>query len=178
MIRPIPSAAIAMNRSFESLRLDAYSDGKDMAIGYGHDDPNLKLGDKETEAKADSDNLVDLEIAGQRVQKLIGTIRTGTLTEGQWGALVDFAYNAGTNPAEPIWEHVLSDPGAIPSDLSQAIRNSSGVVLGGLILRRKWQTTMWNAVGLPTFTPPVTADYLAAHSEAASLNNGDKINGT
>ena len=171
LLRPIPQAVIDMIEYVEGERLVAYPDGNLWADGFGHDSPDIHEGTTITDAQAKAQLQPDSIAAGQRVQNLLGELRTKSLTEGQWAALVDFSYNAGTDPAQPIWEHVLSAPGQVPTDLSQRITNKDGVALPGLILRRNKEILMWCSTGSPSFTPPTAAETAFARTEALRLNS-------
>jgi lysozyme len=86
------SAGLALTKSFEGLRLTAYQDaGGVWTIGYGHTGPDVKPGQTITEAEATELLLADLQTA---VRCVNGAVRV-PLTQGQFDALVDFAYNAG-----------------------------------------------------------------------------------
>jgi len=89
-------ACLDLIKSFESCRLVAYlapesKPGRPVwAIGYGHTSPSVKEGDTCTQAQADSWFIEDLNSAVDRIAALI----TYTpLTQGQFDALVSFAYN-------------------------------------------------------------------------------------
>jgi lysozyme len=79
-------------KSFEGLRLEAYQDaGGVWTIGYGHTGPDVVPGRVIDQLTADALFLQDLgSIAGQ-VENLLAH----PATQGQFDALVSFAYNAG-----------------------------------------------------------------------------------
>lgn len=79
----------------EALKLIAYPDpgsrdGTPWTIGYGHT-KGVRRGMTCTEAQAESWLTQDLEAAAATVRKLV----TVSLTQGQFDALTDFAYNVG-----------------------------------------------------------------------------------
>lgn len=82
---------INMLKGFEGCELEAYQDlvGK-WTIGYGHTN-NVKKGDKITQAQAETYLKQDLASFTPGVAKLLKV----TVTQSQFDALVDFAYNLG-----------------------------------------------------------------------------------
>lgn len=92
MPREINEAGLAIVKSFEGLRLNAYNDAVGIkTIGYGHVvKPNESL-DTITEAQAVELLRADLQIAESAVMRLITT----TLNDNQFAALVSFTFNLG-----------------------------------------------------------------------------------
>jgi lysozyme len=85
-------AGLALTKSFEGCVLDAYQDqGGVWTIGYGHTN-GVHAGMTITQAQADEWLAEDLAWTVAAVNRLV----TVPLTQGQFDALVDFAYNVGT----------------------------------------------------------------------------------
>lgn len=87
---------VALMHHFESCRLVAYpdpgsKDGHPWTIGWGHTGPEVKKGLVWTQAQADAAFLQDLAATEAGVQRLVKV----PLTQGQFDALVSFAYNVG-----------------------------------------------------------------------------------
>jgi lysozyme len=84
-------AGIALIEKFEGLRLRAYQDGNGVwSIGYGHTS-GVTMGRFETKEQAEADLCADIETAEAAVARLV----QAPLTQGQFDALVSFAYNEG-----------------------------------------------------------------------------------
>lgn len=80
-----------LTEQFESCRLLAYKDSKGIpTIGYGHT-RNVHLGDTCSQAQAEAWLLADVAIAATAVSTMVRV----TLTQGEYDALVDFAFNCG-----------------------------------------------------------------------------------
>lgn len=97
----IAEQALKIIKDFEGFRADAYPDprtgGEPWTIGYGttvyDNGTKVKRGDKVTEQKA------SIELV-QKVAKLMTELEgliTVPLTDGQWAAMVSFAYNMGVS---------------------------------------------------------------------------------
>lgn len=104
---------IAFIHHFESCRLVAYpdpgsKDGRPWTIGWGHTGPEVKRGLVWTQAQADATFVQDLAVIEAGIQRLVKV----PLTQGQFDALVSFAYNVGLDEnrngkAEGIGESTL-----------------------------------------------------------------------
>lgn len=89
---------ITMMHHFESCKLTAYPDpgsknGEPWTIGWGHTGPEVKAGLVWTQAKADAVFLEDL----RRFERDVASLVKVPLTQGQFDALVSFAYNLGSD---------------------------------------------------------------------------------
>jgi lysozyme len=94
---------LALVKSFETLRLEAYDDatGRPMppggqvrgrlTIGYGHTGPDVRPGDHVTETEAEVLLRADLATSEQAVGRLI----QGPLSQVQFDALVSLVFNIG-----------------------------------------------------------------------------------
>lgn len=87
-----PSAAcVALIKRFEGCKLDAYLDAVGVpTIGYGHT-KGVFMGDRITEAQADAYLHEDIEEHAKGILPLLLV----PVTQGQFDALVSFAFNLG-----------------------------------------------------------------------------------
>lgn len=99
----------ALIKSFESCKLKAYPDpktgGAPWTIGWGHTGPEVKPGLVWTQAQADETFIVDLADFERDVESLVKV----PLTQGQFDALVSFAYNVGSDIDEDDIAEGLGD---------------------------------------------------------------------
>lgn len=89
---------IAVAHYFESCKLKAYpdpgsKDGKPWTIGWGHTGPEVVKGLVWTQAQADQQFLIDVA----RFERDVTSLVKVPLTQGQFDALVLFAYNVGSD---------------------------------------------------------------------------------
>ncbi|MDX7778305.1 lysozyme [Aeromonas hydrophila] len=89
---------VAVAHYFESCKLQAYPDpgsknGEPWTIGWGHTGPEVKRGLVWTQQQADDTFLVDIACFERDVTNLVKV----PLTQGQFDALVLFAYNVGSD---------------------------------------------------------------------------------
>jgi lysozyme len=94
---------LALIKSFETLRVEAYDDttGRSvppggpvqgrLTIGYGHTGPDVRTGDLITETEAEALLRADLAASEQAVGRLIQV----PLSQGQFDALVSLVFNIG-----------------------------------------------------------------------------------
>jgi lysozyme len=93
--RASPNAVVVMHY-FEDCRLQAYPDpgsrdGQPWTIGWGHTGPDVKPGTVWTQQQADEAFMADLRVIERGVASLIQV----PVSQGQFDALVSFAYNVG-----------------------------------------------------------------------------------
>jgi lysozyme len=87
-------AGFALTKLFEGLRLTAYQDqGGVWTIGYGHTGPGVQAGLVITEAQAD----IFLQADVARAVTAVNLLVTAAISQGQFDALVDFAFNLGSS---------------------------------------------------------------------------------
>jgi lysozyme len=85
-------AGLALTKSFEGLRLQAYQDsGGIWTVGYGHTGPELLAGMTISQADADMMLRADLSVAVGCVNRAV----TEEISQNQFDALVDFCFNVG-----------------------------------------------------------------------------------
>lgn len=128
-------------KEFESYRDVAYiCPGGVCTIGYGHT-KDVKWGDTCTKEEAEAMLLADLATFENYVNGLYLD-----LTQGQFDALVDFAFNLGT--AALAGSTLLLRIRARESDdrIQAEFRRwvySNGKKLNGLVKRREWEAQRW-----------------------------------
>lgn len=134
---------IDLVKSFEGLRLNAYVDpatgGEPITIGYGttiyRGVQKVKMGDKITEAEAQSLLEYDLNKFAEKVKSLI----TKNLTNNQFGAIVSFAYNVGIGnlKSSTLLKKVNANPAdsSIPAEFLKW-NKAAGKIMPGLTRRR------------------------------------------
>lgn len=137
---------IAVMHYFEQCRLEAYPDpgsatGEPWTIGWGHTGPDVYEGLVWTQERADAVFREDLERFEQAVRSLV----TVQLTQGQFDALVSFAYNVGPDidsdkVAEGLGDSTLlrmvnaGNTAAAAAEFHKWVKNDGRVMLG---LRRR-----------------------------------------
>ncbi|MFQ2386766.1 lysozyme [Aeromonas dhakensis] len=89
---------ISLMHYFETCKLSAYPDpgsknGEPWTIGWGHTGPEVKPGLEWTQQQADSVFVDDL----RRFERDVLSLVKVPLTQGQFDALVSFAYNVGSD---------------------------------------------------------------------------------
>ena len=131
-------------KKFEGLSLKAYKPvptEKYYTIGYGHYSSGVKMGQTITMAQADALLRGDL----LPCEKYINSLNLD-LTQGQFDALVDFAFNFGVGNLRnsTLLKKVRINA---PVDEIQAEfrkwNKAGGKVLQGLVKRREWEALMY-----------------------------------
>jgi GH24 family phage-related lysozyme (muramidase) len=123
-----------MTKKFEALRLKAYQDSVGVwTIGYGHT-KGVKEGDTCTEKEADEYLRQDMWIKEAAVKRLVHV----PLTQGQYDALCDFAFNLGEgNLASSTLLKLLNAGSYMEAGMEfQKWNKAGGKVLKGLVDRR------------------------------------------
>lgn len=84
---------LEITKAFEGCRLTAYQDQVDVwTIGYGHTaGGHVRKGDRCTQEQAEAWLVEDVQSCVDAINREAGV----TLTQGQFDALVDFAFNLG-----------------------------------------------------------------------------------
>jgi lysozyme len=86
------NTGLALTRSFEGLRLEAYQDSAEIwTIGYGHTGPEVHQGQCISEFEAESLLRTDLATAVACVRRVVHV----EISQSQFDALVDFCFNVG-----------------------------------------------------------------------------------
>lgn len=133
---------------FESCRLNAYWATADeqrrgiATIGWGATGPDVRIGMSWTQLQADTRLFNDLKSFGIGVDhELSGT----PTTQGQFDALVDFAYNCGMEAEETstlLKLHRAGDYEGADAEFAKW-NHQSGVVLAGLTRRRAAEAALY-----------------------------------
>lgn len=183
-MRQINSLTLEKIKSWEGFRGQTYDDATGnvildagdqvlgtLTIGYGHTGPDVKPGQRMTEAQAAQLLLTDL----QRFEKGVERAVSVPLTDNQFGALVSFAFNVGLGGRKPGDGFLTStllkklnagDYAAVPGELTKWNKTTIGgkkVVSDGLVNRRAAEVGLWatgsfvssNTVPVSPSTPPV-----------------------
>lgn len=131
-------------KKFEGLRLVAYKPTKAerwYTIGYGHSAGDVRAGMHINEEKAEELLRRDLFF----VERFINGIPK-VRTQGQFDALVSFAYNVGIGKlkSSTLLKKIMHDaPTAeIQREFMKWVK-SGGKQLAGLVKRRRWEAERW-----------------------------------
>lgn len=159
------AAGLATVKEFEGLRLKAYKCPADVwTIGYGHTSaagnpivtPELVI----TKDEAEEVLARDMEQYEEGVRKYVKV----DLTQGQFDALVDFAYNAGVGALQKstLLKKVNAEKfDEVPAEFMKWTRGG-GKELPGLVRRRRAEVKLWR--GLDT-EKPVSVDEARAEPD-------------
>lgn len=145
---------LALVKEFEGLRLKAYKCPAGVwTIGYGHTsaagDPEVIPGMEITKAEAEEILKRDMVQYENGVRKLVKV----EVTQGQFDALVDFAYNAGVGALakSTLLKRVNEERfNEVPAEFMKWTRGG-GKELPGLVRRRRAEVKLWR--GLDTEKP-------------------------
>ncbi len=131
-----------------------------LTAGTGHTN-GLTIGFAVT-AEMDAAWLIaDLGTAGGRLAVQIGSV-VDELTDNQYGALLDFVFNLGANPAWTIWKRLKAKQfDAIPSEMQRFV-NANGKKLQGLVNRRNAECALWAKDEPGTVADPVPSSVTRA----------------
>jgi lysozyme len=117
----------------EGLVLVAYPDGPHHSIGFGHNDPDLKPGDKITVKWAFNILADDLEAREKTLNKILRV----PVTQAQFDALMSLMYQSGNRYIHDVVKLInAGDFVAAANLLPECDRNLAGEKLGGLRKRR------------------------------------------
>jgi lysozyme len=125
---------IALTERFEGCRLVAYQDSKGVwTIGYGHT-RNVFMGMTCTQSQAEAWLVQDIATAEYAVNRLVKI----PLTQPEYDALVDFAFNAGSHNLETSTLLKRVNAGDIQGAADEFHKwdHCGGVELAGLLRRR------------------------------------------
>lgn len=142
----VSDAGIALIKSFEGLELEAYPDpatgGEPWTIGYGHTGevtPGMVI----TEAEADELLLQDV---AQFEMCVNGALQV-PVTQGQFDALVSFAFNLGCRNLRNSTLLAKLNAGDNVGAAAEFVRwnRAAGKVMAGLTRRREAERDLFNA---------------------------------
>ena len=125
-------------KEFEGLRLEAYRDAAGvLTIGYGHTGPDISPGDKISRYWAVELLKNDLGHYEAEVRRL-----KGARTQGQFDALLSFAFNLGIDRLKTSTLLKLIRGGASRAAIRREFQRwvfAGGKRMGGLERRRQWE---------------------------------------
>ena len=125
-------------KEFEGLRTEAYYDaGGVLTIGYGHTGPDVKPGDVITMYWAEHLLRADL----YDVEKAVNGLRVA-VTQGQFDALVSFAFNLGIGRLNNSTLLKTIKNGGNRNAIRREFKRwvyAGGKPLPGLVKRREWE---------------------------------------
>lgn len=128
----------ALMKQWEGLKLNAYRcPAGVLTIGYGHTGKDVVAGLKITRERAEELFESDIAKFERTLDKQINADKVQTLTQGQYDALLSFAYNVGMAnlKSSTLWRKVKANP----NDAS----------IGNEFRRWVWATTSKGKVQLP-----------------------------
>ena len=173
-------AGIALIKEFEGCRLKAYRCPAGIwTIGYGHTSaagiPVVNPEDTITQDEAEDILRRDLQQYERGVEKLV----TVEITQGQFDALVDFAYNAGVGALQKstlLKKVNAEDFDAVPAEFMKWTKGG-GKELPGLVRRRRAEVKLWRGLD----ERPVTVDETRAAPDqpkaSKSITQSKEANG-
>lgn len=142
----ISANGIAVAHYFESCKLEAYpdpgsSDGRPWTIGWGHTGPEVVKGLKWTQKQADDAFVIDIAKFERGALDLVKL----SLTQGQFDALVIFAYNVGLHPLKTSTLLRMLNAGNYLGAQEQFKRwnKNDGKVMRGLTRRRAAEAALF-----------------------------------
>lgn len=133
---------VSMVKDFEGLQLTAYRcPAGVLTIGYGHTGPEVSPNLSITSDKADSFLRADLRFAEWGVR----TYSKVPLTQGQYDALTDFAFNLGIGALRDstLMKKVNAKDFASAADEFGKWIHAGGKVLPGLVRRREAERALF-----------------------------------
>lgn len=139
-------------KQHEGLKLQAYLCPSDkLTIGYGHTGPDVQPGMTITAARAAELFEMDLAKFEAQLNDLRAAWRV-SLTQGQYDALLSFAYNVGMGSlrSSTLWRKVRTNTSdrSIADEFNRWVYGTKGgkkVKLPGLVARRKAEAEIWAA---------------------------------
>ena len=145
MSRPIGAAGLALIKRFEGCRLTAYKPvptEKYWTIGWGHYGPDVREGDRITQAEADAMLAADCQRFADAVDNPAYCPLTARLNDNQRDALISFAFNCGEGNLKKLClGRTLSE---ICAAMKKYVR-AGDKVLQGLVRRREAEQALFNS---------------------------------
>jgi lysozyme len=134
----------ALTEQFESCHLTAYQDIKGIwTIGWGHTGKDVTPGLTISQAQADTFLSLDM-------YKAVNTVNYGVhipVTQGEFDALVDFAFNCGCSAFLGSTMLVLINENNLAAAAEEFAKwdHASGVIVAGLLRRRLAEKAEFNS---------------------------------
>jgi len=151
------STGLALTRSFEGLRLEAYQDsGGIWTVGYGHTGPEVHAGLRISEEQAVALLRDDLASAVRCVRRAVKV----PLNQWQFDALVDFCFNAGPGNLLSSTLLHLVNRGEFEGATGQfgLWVHAGGRVIPGLVRRRAAEAALFAGHGFPASVSHATKE--------------------
>jgi lysozyme len=173
MTRRISPEGLALIQQWEGCKLTAYRDVAGIwTIGYGSTGAHVRPGMTITQAEADNLLIADLARFERAVEKLVKV----PLSDGQFAALVSFAFNVGEGKKGFERSTLLKklnagDYDAVPSELAKWV-NAGGKKVQGLVNRRAAEAGLW-AKG--SFVSSNTVEAKPAKPPVLTIDNAVKV---
>ena len=145
MSRPIGAAGLALIKRFEGCRLTAYKPvptEKYWTIGWGHYGPDVREGDRITQAEADAMLAADCQRFADAVDNPAYCPLTARLNDNQRDALISFAFNCGEGNLKKFCR------GRTLPEICAAMEKyvlAGDKVLQGLVRRREAEQALFNS---------------------------------
>jgi lysozyme len=136
-------SGLKMTEQFEGCRLDSYQDSAGVwTVGFGHT-LGVQPGQTITQLQAEAFLLQDM----QRAVKYVNMLVKVPLTQGEFDALVDFAFNVGCGALADSTLLKLLNAGDYSGAANQfdAWDHAAGQVVAGLLRRRQAETDEFNS---------------------------------
>jgi len=136
-------SGLKLTEQFEGCRLTAYQDIKGIwTIGYGHTGPHVYSGLSITQLQAEQFILNDIAHAVNCVNALVKV----PLTQGEFDALCDFAFNVGCGALAGSTLLKLLNQSDYVGAAAQFVTwdHASGQVVAALLRRRQAETSEFN----------------------------------
>lgn len=171
MTRRISPEGLALIKQWEGCRLTAYKDAVGVwTIGYGSTGPHVRPGMTITQEEASNLLIADLDRFERAVERMVKV----TLSDGQFAALVSFAFNVGEGAlaASTLLKKLnAGDYDAVPKELMKWV-NAGGKKLPGLVNRRAAEAGLW-AKG--SFVSSNTVEAKPAKPPLITIDNAVKV---
>jgi len=138
---------LAFTEQFEGCRFEAYPDpasgGDPWTIGYGHTGPEVVPGLVWTQDQCDAALLRDVQGCVNNVNQFVNV----KLTQGEFDALVDFAFNCGQRnlDSSTLLKLVNENDMKDAANEFQKWDHASGKVVAGLLRRRLAEQSEFNS---------------------------------
>lgn len=142
MVYTTSRPGVDLIKRFEGCHLRAYLCPAGVwTIGYGHTGPDVREGKQITLEEADRLLQADLRHFERRVQQLV----TAPLTQGQFDALVSFAYNVGLGALErsTLLKKLNAEDYRAAAAQFSLWTKAAGRDLPGLVRRRREEKAMF-----------------------------------
>lgn len=141
-------SGLKLTEQFEGCQLTGYPDVKGVpTVGYGHTGDGVYVGMVITQLQAETYLLQDV----QHAENCVNDVVKVTLTQPEFDALVDFAFNVGCGAFASSTLLKLLNTGDLVGAAAQFDRwdLAGGVVIAGLLRRRQSETDEFNSA-VPT----------------------------